>query len=376
MKSRFQKQLHPGAVAVIIIAVLVIVQYAWWRGLVYRPPLAQTGGGGGPPPPGPEAVVLVGRADIKVETYAGDLEPGFAEGSGYAARFDRPTGLAVDGQGNLYVADTGNNRIRKISPDSQTTTVAGGDPGYRDGPTAEAQFNAPCGVCAAPDGAVYVADTGNHCIRCIRGGQVTTTAGSPPGTALQAAAGKPLVLPTGIAFLQGAKPALIVADPGAKSVRRYRLDGTLESEQILGGPPTSAIDGPIAAVAIPQAGTLRIGAQTLHDAHVDGGKVVPALKRYEPCLRHPAAVAPFGSGFLVLDNDHGAVFFVQNGKVEVLAGFSYSGGPMRGIKDGTGAKCSFSTLGGVAADGTKFVYVADTDNNTIRRLTMAGSVDP
>src|SRR5258707_607297 len=111
MKGKFQKQIHPGVAAGLILIVLVIVQWVWWRGLVYRPPGQAPGGGGPLQMPGGEQIVIVGRRDVIVETYAGDLEPGDANGLGYTARFDRPTGLALDGQGCLYVADTGNHRI-------------------------------------------------------------------------------------------------------------------------------------------------------------------------------------------------------------------------------------------------------------------------
>ena len=104
--------------------------------------------------------------------------------SGREARFDSPSGLAIDAQGVLYVADTGNNAIRRITPDGQVTTLAGdGNPGDQDGVGAAARFNGPIGVAVDASGRVIVADTYNDRIRAIAlDGTVTTIAGGPePG---------------------------------------------------------------------------------------------------------------------------------------------------------------------------------------------------
>ena len=90
--------------------------------------------------------------------------------------FDTPSGLAIDDDGNLYLADTGNNRIRKITPEGAVSTIAGdGTAGYVDGPSAQARFNGPIGVAVDDHANVYVADTYNDRIRKISAdGQVTT----------------------------------------------------------------------------------------------------------------------------------------------------------------------------------------------------------
>lgn len=112
--------------------------------------------------------VRVISSDGQVSTLAGAKEPSYADGQGAEARFSFPAGIAVDGDGNLYVADTANHRIRKITPDGAVTTVAGsGEPGGADGPALEAQFRAPEGVAVDPDGNIVVADTGNHRIRKV-----------------------------------------------------------------------------------------------------------------------------------------------------------------------------------------------------------------
>ncbi len=131
-------------------------------------------------------VVSVGNRVVRVApggsltTIAGDEVAGFQDAQDTSARFWRPAGLAPDGSGNIFVADQRNNRIRKIAPDGQVTSVAGsGAYGFHDGAAADAQFAYPSGLALAPDGAIYVADSGNNAIRRIdSAGRVTTVAGS------------------------------------------------------------------------------------------------------------------------------------------------------------------------------------------------------
>lgn len=117
----------------------------------------------------------------QVSTVAGSSEPGLSDGIGSAARFDHPRGVAVDAGGTLYVADTGNHSIRTITPTGLVSTLAGGGGwGLKDGVGATARFKAPEGLEVDSDGTVYVADTQNHRIRTIKpDGTVTTVAGAP-----------------------------------------------------------------------------------------------------------------------------------------------------------------------------------------------------
>jgi serine/threonine-protein kinase len=118
--------------------------------------------------------------DGLVTTVAGTAEIGYADGSGTQARFNTPLGITVDGSGNLYVADTLNLRIRKITPAGVVTTVAGnGARGLSDGPALQASFNNPYDVAVDKAGNLFVADTMNNLIRKVAAdGTVSTFAGN------------------------------------------------------------------------------------------------------------------------------------------------------------------------------------------------------
>ncbi|HLJ57576.1 MAG TPA: hypothetical protein VKT77_21245, partial [Chthonomonadaceae bacterium] len=140
MSGSSQRQVHPAASAALILITLVAVQWTWWRFLIYRAPSPPVSGGPGPAAAIASDIHVQGRAEVYVQTIGGDVMPGDADGPSHASRFDRPTGIALDSRGDAYIADTGNNRIRMISPAADTTTVAGAGPaGYADGPAAQAQ---------------------------------------------------------------------------------------------------------------------------------------------------------------------------------------------------------------------------------------------
>ena len=117
-----------------------------------------------------------------VTTMAGTAgSSGATDGTGAAARFSNPAGVAVDGSGSVYVADYANNTLRKITSAGAVTTIAGAaaNSGSVDGTGASARFNGPSGVAVDGSGTVYVADQSNHVIRKITsGGVVTTLAGT------------------------------------------------------------------------------------------------------------------------------------------------------------------------------------------------------
>ncbi len=164
-----------------------------------------------------------------VSTFAGGRE-GFADGIGTAAAFHTPSALAMDRFGNLVVADTGNHAIRKIAPDGSVTTLAGdGQPGDADGIGRAARFNAPVGVALDTRGNVYVADTYNDRIRRVApDGTVTTLAGgTKPGNADGPGAAAAFDTPSAIAV--GKDGSLLVADTGNNAIRRIAPDGVVST---------------------------------------------------------------------------------------------------------------------------------------------------
>ncbi|HAI47649.1 MAG TPA: hypothetical protein DCM50_13300 [Stenotrophomonas sp.] len=153
---------------VAVVVVITAAGLAW----TFRYPAAQT-----PLAQGPLPTPLGWQA--RIETVAGDGVDGLREGAGAQARFADPYALAIDAQGVAYIADAGdNNRIRRLYPDGRVDTLAGNGEGWRDGPALQAQFHTPSGIALDAAGNVYVADTGNHRIRRIgTDGAVTTLAG-------------------------------------------------------------------------------------------------------------------------------------------------------------------------------------------------------
>ena len=171
--------------------------------------------------------------DGNVSTLAGGSE-GFADGTGTSASFNTPSALALGPDGNLYVADTGNNRIRKITPTGQVSTVAGdGTAGYVDGPAAKAQFNGPIGLAVSKAGDIYVADTYNDVIRMITTeGEVTTVAGGgTPGFAEGEQKVALFDTPSGIVVTDS---SLIVADTGNRRLRKVSAEGNVSTLPISG----------------------------------------------------------------------------------------------------------------------------------------------
>ena len=159
-----------------------------------------------------------------VTTLAGSGTAGYADGTGTAAQFNVPISVACDGSGNLYVADYGNNRIRRIvAATGAVSTLAGnGTAGFGDGRTL-AQFNRPTSVACDGNGNVYVADRNNQRVRriVVATGVVSTMAGSATGTAGYAngtGAAAQFNLPYGVAY-DGSSSTVYVADYGNNRIR-------------------------------------------------------------------------------------------------------------------------------------------------------------
>ncbi|HLJ57257.1 MAG TPA: hypothetical protein VKT77_19630, partial [Chthonomonadaceae bacterium] len=221
------------------------------------------------------------------------------------------------------------------------------------------------------DDSIYVADTGNGCVRRIKDGQVSTL-GAPP--APQPAGAAPRSLPVGIAFEAAPAPVLVVAD-AVGAVRRLTLEGAPAGERRLpGAAVASAANG--ADIALPQTGDLIIGPSTVHQMRLEGTDEVPPEQAATVMVRQPVGIAPLGKGLLVTDGTHAAVMLALNGKAQVIAGTCSSGAPVLGFRDGTGRTALFRTVCGVATDGKRFIYVVDTGNNSVRRIDMSESSIP
>ncbi|HMV51195.1 MAG TPA: hypothetical protein PKD31_25870, partial [Blastocatellia bacterium] len=131
------------------------------------------------------------QSGLYVSTFAGlGFSAGFSDGQGVTARFNAPLGMTIDKDDNLIVADFRNHRIRKIDPEGRVTTIAGVGGGFLNGPVSLAKFFGPAGVALDKDGNIIVADYGNNRIRMISTtGTVTTLAGSGQYGSLNGAGG-------------------------------------------------------------------------------------------------------------------------------------------------------------------------------------------
>jgi len=270
-----------------------------------------------------------------VTTLAGSSSFGFADGTGSAARFNYPEGIAIDGSGNLYVADRGNHSIRKITSSGVVTTLAGSSSsGFADGTGTAAQFREPTGTAVDGSGNVYVADRGNHSIRKITpSGAVTTLAGSgtqgfADGTGIAAQ----FHSPTGIAV--DGSGNVYVADRGNNRIRKITPSGVVTT---LAGSTSGFADG--------------TGTTAQFSA--------------------PAGIAIDGSGNLYVADQLNSLIrkITSSGVVTTLAGSGSSG-----FADGTGTAAQFREPTGIAVDGSGNVYVADQLNQRIRKITPSGVV--
>ncbi len=249
---------------------------------------------------------------------------GYINGSGEAASFHTPSGMALDAAGNLIVADTGNHAIRKVSMQGVVTTLAGtGAPGYQDGPAAQARFDGPVGVAVDKAGNVYVTDTYNDRIRKVApDGSVSTLAGgAAPGFADGPAAAALFDTPTGLAL--DARGNLFIADTQNGAVRKLGVDGQVS---------TLARTGP--------------------EAH-------------DPLLRRPLALAMTFDGVLYVGD-------MARGRILQLA----PGGELRGltgigidIEIGDARSVRFGRPAAIVLDSHGALYVADARARVVRKVS-------
>ncbi len=335
-----------------------------------------------------DVAIDVPLSDVGVSTFA----TGFGSPDrGASGQFG--LGLTADRDGNIIVADERNHVIRRIAPDGTVTTIAGGPPGLRDGPAEAARFQSPNDVAVGPDDAIYVADTGNHRIRKIAlDGRVTTVAGSDRagvewweirgGPASQAM----LASPTALAFdpygdlyivqrfgLSRLSPSGWVSTVAERTTFRWG-DGPVEQVEFHG----------LHDIAVDDAGNLYliddsrggVGSQgpVVWIRRIDTNGVVTTLYRDDPpslggTLAYPSGLAVTGDGAVYLANTgrHQIVRLTADGRLQAVAGTGSDG-----LIDGAPGQASFATPGRIAFLPDGSLAVADQRGTLVRRIVLQG----
>jgi uncharacterized protein (TIGR03437 family) len=280
-----------------------------------------------------------------ITTVAGNGTPGFSgdNGSATSAQLNDPQGVAVDSAGNLYIADTGNNRMRKVSNGVITSVAGGAAPVGDNGPATSAQFDQPQGVAVDSAGNLYIADSANSRIRKVSNGVITTVAGNgTPGFSGDngQATSAQLSYPGGVAV--DSAGSLYIADPGNQRIRKVS-------------------NGVITTVA----GNGALG------YNGDNGQATSAQ------LNYPGGVAVDSAGNLyIADNGNNRIRKVSNGVIGTVAGngtIGFSG------DNGLATSAQLYGPNGVAVDSAGNLYIADNGNNRIRKVfsgvisTVAGN---
>jgi uncharacterized protein (TIGR03437 family) len=329
-----------------------------------------------------------------ITTVAGNGTVGFSGDNGppTSAQLANPWGVAVDSAGNLYIADYGNQRIRKVSNGAITTVAGNGTRGFSgdNGPATSAQFYDPAGLAVDSAGNLYLADYGNNRIRKVSGGVIATVAGGgaslgdngPPTSAR-------LSLPYGVAVDSAGN--LYVADWGNNRIRKVSggVITTVAGNGTRGfsgdnGPPTSAQLSNPEGVAVDSAGNLYIadyGNQRIRKvangvittvagngtAGFSGDNGPPTSAQ----LSNPYGVAIDSAGNVYIgDSGNNRVREVSNGLIATVAGngaFGFSG------DNGPATNAQLSNPYGVAIDSAGNLYIGDAGNSRIRVLTPVSS---
>ena len=276
-----------------------------------------------------------------VTTLAGLLGmPGSADGTGTTARFDSPTGLALAPDGALYVSDTGNHTVRRVTANGGVTTVAGfaGNVDYADGPATSARFNQPLGLAVAPNGTVFVADSGNHLIRVIAtNGIVSVLAGNPEtfGSADGTGTNAFFNNPVGLALAPDG--SLFVSDANNFTLRRVTAAGVVTT----------------------------IAGAAGQDGSTDG--TAAAARFGKPA---ELALAPNGTLYIADAARHTIRRLTPDGRVSTIAGLVGADG----AADGANGLARFFNPYGLAIAARGHLVVADTYNQTVRELLAPFSV--
>ncbi|MBI2497783.1 MAG: hypothetical protein HYV75_07695, partial [Opitutae bacterium] len=279
--------------------------------------------------------------DGEVSLVAGSKDnAGMLDGFEGSALFNQPGGLAVTSAGVIYVSDTANATIRRIDPDKHVTTFAGssGSRGNTNGSGTQATFSAPLGLALDLSGNLYVADSTNHTIRKITPpGVVSTLAGSAgqPGYANGNGSAARFNYPADVAV--DAAGNVFVADRTNNVIRRITSAGAVTT--LAGTPGVSGFDDGAGSGAL---------------------------------FNQPGGLTLDGSGNLYVADTGNCTIrkITAAGGVSTLAGLPTVGGD----QDGTGMGAQFNQPRALALDGTGNLYVADTGNSAIRKVTPGGVV--
>lgn len=337
--------------------------------------------------------------DGTISTIAGAGGPGFLGDGGPAtlALLNTPSAVALDTRGNIYIADTGNQRIRRIDARGIITTIAGTDAGGfggDNGPATAAALNRPQGVAVDQAGNVFIADTDNQRVRKISAaGVITTIAGLDPaagdrGPGLLAK----LSQPSGLA-LDG-NGSLFIADSGNQRIRKVTRDGTITTIAGMGVAGYSGDGGSAVAaqlnnpggLAIDRSGNLLFADTANHRIRriTPGGTIDTIAGTSEIGNRGdagPAVGAMLNSPSAVAVDAAGRVYIADsaNNRIRVIdaAGYlqPYAGDPagLPGFLDGEALAAKFDFPRALAFDSTGYLYVADYFNHRIRRVTPGGT---
>jgi uncharacterized protein (TIGR03437 family) len=323
------------------------------------------------------AGLLVAAAGIGLESYSGDGGPAAI------AQLNAPSGVALDSGGNLFVADTLNHRVRKISAAGVITTVAGtGVAGYSGdgGPATSGMLDSPMGVAVDSNGTLYIADTGNNRIRIVVGGGVIYTLAGNGNAAFFGDGG-----PGGVASVHAPQAVAVdgsgntlVADTGNQRIRRISPDGTIRTVAGSGTRGFSGDGGQAASAELNlPAGVAVDGAGNIYVADTGNNRL--------------RAISPLGNIFTVAGNGTDSVFSAPQGVAVDAAGDLFiadtghnlireipSGGQLTTIA-GTG-NCCYSGDGGtptaaalnlpqgLAVDSSGDIFFADSGNNAVRAI--------
>ena len=356
-----------ASLVVIMAAASGAVWWLWWR----------------TPPPR----LTTGAWPALVTTIAGSGAPGSREGAWDVAGFSDPFAVAVAPDGRIFVADAGdNNRIRRVDPDGRVVTLAGGSgEGWRDGRRGRAAFHTPSGLALDTDGSLFVADTGSHRIRRISpDGTVTTVAGSGvagylDGAALQAQFDGPMGLAlarNGTLYIADAYNNRVRALDRAGRVRTVAGDGIAALAD--GSPEYARFDVPCGVAAASDGSILVADTGNSAIRRIGVGQLVTTVAvtaaldpRQDISLFRPVGIAVGRDHDLFVTDRRGRILHVlPDGRTRLLAG------SLPGFADGPGRTARFSNPTGISIDREGALIVADAGNHLIRRIAPPGLYAP